>query len=651
MQLRGRDGALVRTPEGAPVAGSGFSFVPTRRLLGRLPTRIVIAASEDAARDLRGSIKVTRLRDTNLLQIACTDADPQLAAAVPNVTASVYRSFSAVRARRAATLRREFLAGQVAQITDSLMAAQQVLADYQARSKTLDPRTEGEALGEASRAAQTDLRTLRFKESVLQSLVHALQTPGNSDEAVRRLVAVSQDLIPAGPELYRKLQGFETERGRLTASRYGYTRQGPGVDALDSLIADTKQEMRQVAEQSLGLLRAQLASAEQRVNELNVREGMLPEQATEFARLKQRADAVEKTFDLLSSKYYEAQTAEAMEGGSVDIAEAAIAPTRPDPRHLGRTLLLALALGVIVGVFAAFALESLDGSIRRVGDAEEVTGMDVIGWIPDSHLRREIPGRSGRGEVRAAALSEAFRSLRTNLRFARTERPRVIAVTSAGPAEGKSTIAENLATTLSHAGASVLLVDADLHRPVMHSRYTLDRSPGLSDVLVGEANLAQAIQDVGEGLSVLPCGTAAPRPGDLLQSSVFADLMRTAREAYTWVVVDTPPILAVSDATSIGMVADGVLLVARVRSTNRHALGQACRLLARCGASSLGLVLNGVPTSRGYGRYSGPGSYYAYSVYGDYSSSSNGQSPAAGSPRLHRLSRRGEGKREESERV
>jgi capsular exopolysaccharide synthesis family protein len=282
-------------------------------------------------------------------------------------------------------------------------------------------------------------------------------------------------------------------------------------------------------------------------------------------------------------------------------------------------LTMGLLIGLFLGVVAAFFLEYLDQTIKSSADVERVLEIPVLGLIPvDPHGHRG--GRDGRhrGAIplisRAAPddpTSEAYRALRTNVTFVSAEQRdlKIICVTSPGPGEGKSTTAANLAITLAQQGAHTLLVDADLRRPLVHRAFNLVQEPGLTDILVGTASLREAIRpNVVPGLDVLPGGALPPNPSELLGSEAMHRLIAELRTQFDYIVFDTPPALAVTDATVLGATADAVILVLRAGETEEIAATRTVELFRRVQARVAGTVLNGVEQQRDR--------YYHYYDYG-----------------------------------
>jgi receptor protein-tyrosine kinase len=256
---------------------------------------------------------------------------------------------------------------------------------------------------------------------------------------------------------------------------------------------------------------------------------------------------------------------------------------------------------------AAF-MEFLDLSVRRVADAEDVTGLSVVGMIPKM-------GAASRDPVSVAIGREAFRSLRTNLHFANGTPPRVIAVSSATPREGKTTVVVNLAASLAEQlhREQVLIIDADLRRPQIHRALGMEKGVGITDVLAGKATLERAIRvsPLNPALHVLSCGTHVANPSEVMSSQSFSNLVEALRNRFGFIVIDTPPLLAATDGAAIAKVVDGTLIVVRADGVDRLAVAHAMQQLRRIGAPLLGVILNGIGTRTGEGRY-------AYSYYEDY---------------------------------
>nr|MDT0657746.1 polysaccharide biosynthesis tyrosine autokinase [Micromonospora sp. DSM 115978] len=264
-------------------------------------------------------------------------------------------------------------------------------------------------------------------------------------------------------------------------------------------------------------------------------------------------------------------------------------PVSPQPvRNLG----LAGALGLVLGVALSVLRGISDNTVRDGSTLRRVAGTPLLGEVPLDNGADPVPLMVGRGANSVQA--EALRKIRTNLRFVDVNEPaRVIAVTSAVQGEGKSTISCNLAIALAEAGWQVLLVDADLRRPRVADYLGLESGAGLTDVLIGEAAVDDVVRPWGDkSLLVLPAGSIPPNPSELLGSKAMADLLLELKGMTDIVIIDTPPLMAVTDGVVVAVQADGALLVTRHGKTTQPQVTAAAQALLAVGARLLGCVLN-----------------------------------------------------------
>jgi receptor protein-tyrosine kinase len=283
---------------------------------------------------------------------------------------------------------------------------------------------------------------------------------------------------------------------------------------------------------------------------------------------------------------------------SVVVVDTAKLPILPSEPRIPRNIALGLVLGLLVGVGSALARARLDRSVKDADEASALVGAPVIGTIVRDRALNKFHTTEGAGTGRTA---EDYRQLRNNLRFlAVDDPPRVIMVSSAVPAEGKTTLVVNLALALSDAGQRVAVVEADLRRPKVTCYLGMVGGAGLTDVLTGRAHLDEVLQRYGDGgVHVLAAGPTPPNPGELLASSHMRALVDKLRGRFDVVLVDAPPLLPVADASGLAPHVDGVLLSVRYGSTDRDQLRQAAATVERAGGRTLAAVLNIVPPKAG----------------------------------------------------
>ncbi|MEO3760957.1 polysaccharide biosynthesis tyrosine autokinase [Mycobacterium sp. B14F4] len=330
-------------------------------------------------------------------------------------------------------------------------------------------------------------------------------------------------------------------------------------------------------------------------------------------RARDIADALSDEFVVMVRELETAEDGTAP-NARVVVEQRASIPDGPVVPNTTRNLLIGLAFGVVVGLGLAFLRDRLDNTVKDRETLCEITGVGLVGSIPLDKERRKSPAISFDSDH--SAISEAFRKLRTNLQFLAVDNPpRVIVVTSSVPGEGKSTTAINIALALAEGEHNVVLVDSDLRRPRLDHYLGLVGRVGFSTVLAGRASLDDVLQTTRfPRLTVLTSGAVPPNPSELLGSMAAQKVMGELRSRFDYVVVDSCPLLAVTDAAILAADADGVLLVARFGQTKREQVAHAVRNLEDVGAPLLGAIFTMTP-SRGNDSYS-------YSYYGDRTAAS-----------------------------
>jgi len=318
------------------------------------------------------------------------------------------------------------------------------------------------------------------------------------------------------------------------------------------------------------------------------------------------------TLSSLANNYNQIRIAEAQATNNVVIAKPAVAPLSPIRPRTMTNVLLALIVGGMLAVGAAFLVEYLDDTVKSPDDVTRVTGLSTLGAIARLKDAAGTQRQLIAWVQTKAPETEAFRTLRTNIQFSSVDKPiRTLLVTSSGPGEGKSTTAANLAVVMAQTGQKVILVDTDLRRPVIHKTFGVPNNVGITTALLAgqDIDLAAYVQPTEiENLTILTSGPIPPNPSELLGSHRMAHVIEQLSQAADLVIFDTPPVLVVTDASVLGRQVDGVLLVADAGGTREQALVQTVGELRKTGVNILGIALNRLDSrSRGY--------YYYYYYY------------------------------------
>jgi succinoglycan biosynthesis transport protein ExoP len=669
--------AWVRPGEGVQLPGVSFRLDSEAASTPKLVVEVgsYVRAIEATSR----SLQVYRpSRDALVLRLAYSDEDRDLAYQVPNLVVRRFIERRQESLQQDAHSTVEFLHRQIDTVALQLRTSEDSLRSYRERHHITDP--EAEAGDQISRlmtlqAQRTTLDAERTALSQLLAEVDAKAAAAGSAEAspYRQLLAFPTLLQSrAATEVLQTLSNVEQERSVLLARRLP---SDPDVQALTDRVNELQMQLRQVVVTYLQSLSNQVATLDAAVGRYQRELAAVPEKELEIARLARKPQVLAGLSSELQTRLKEAEIAQAARDPSVTLVDPAVQPLRPNASNRFARVLAGLLGGLILGVGVAVIKDARDKSVHTQSDLRSATGLPVLGLIPRISGQavpvaliadkrparaapRQLPARSPQerawtflrdvsddpadldtesalapqpsdrlvhiaaSEV-GGAVAEAYGILQTNIVFARSDRPvKIILLTSPLPGEGKTTSAINLALTLAQRGLKVLLIDADLRRGMLHGVFENLPGPGLSEVLEGKETFARAhgIAAVGQDYTMhyLTAGKPDGSPSGLVASHEMRGLLERLREEYDAIVVDSPPVNVVTDASLLASLADGVIVVARSGVTEPGALTCALEQLEHVGAPVLGMVLNDVDPKRD----AAYGGSYRYHDYGRYAHSS-----------------------------
>jgi polysaccharide biosynthesis transport protein len=587
-----------------------------RRFLGKAPTPPVDSQGlplSPAAAALRSRISVEPLPGGRLVNLSFSAYEPALAAKVANTLAELYiaqtKELRSLNSSEATDWLSDRLAEQRKKVEEAEKAVleyqeQHGLSDYrEGSSGAEDPETSLENAVMSARmeriAKETLLGQVRSLPAWQLASVPAIATSAGVQEARSHVADLQADVSRLGETLGERHPEMVRARSELQAAQ---EKLGAEVrSALRALEAEL-----QAARAKEGRLEADLAGARQQGLETS-------RKAIEYVALKREVESNKQLFQSLMSRSKETGLESELKSSNVRIVERAEVPGAPVSPQRGRNYRWAFLIGLGLGIGLALLFEHVDNTVKTPEDVKEM-GLSFLGMVPTVEVR---PGASGVVQPVTAkgpesAVAEAYRVLRTNLVFSSASGTgRVLVITSPNPGEGKTTTTANLAVALALNGSKVLVVDADLRRPTLHHHFRIGKTPGLSDLIVARAQASEAIQATRfKGLQVLPCGYAAPNPAELLGSANMREILQALRSCYDWVLVDTPPVLAMADTPVLCPLVDGVVLILAAEESPRPAVSRAVDQVMGVGGKVTGVVLNRVDLRRN--------SYYYGQYYGEY---------------------------------
>jgi capsular exopolysaccharide synthesis family protein len=546
-------------------------------------------------------LTISPVRNSRLVDVRYQLSDPAVAAAVANSIATNYieqdLAYRFTASRDATDWLGERLSEQRAQVEQAELALQQYreqneaialedsqnivvqkLADLNAavtRAKT--ERLQKEAIYRQIEAAQQDSARLDTFPAILGNTF--IQTQKTELAALQRQQAqLAERLGERHPEMVKIRSAIQNAEAELR------TEVAKVVQAVR-----TEYQAALVQEKSLAAALDQQKSEALAMN----RKGI------EYSVLEREVESGRQIYQSLMQRAKETSVTGELKSSNVRVVDRAEIPRQPVSPRVFFSLVLALFGGGFVACGLVFFFEYLDSRIKTPEEIEARLGLPAIGLIPALGKNwREVDPLLSKGVP--PDFAEAFKALRTNVLFSAAEKGcRVVVLTSSGPSEGKTIVASNLAIGVAYAGQRVLLIDGDLRRPRVHSVFAYEQEPGLSNALVGDAKISVAVHktDVA-GLCVLTAGRVPPNAAELLGSRRFKELLNSIREQFDWVVIDSPPVMAVTDANILANLADSVVFVVGADMTSHHIARRAVDQLTRASAVFAGAVLNRVQIHR-----------------------------------------------------
>jgi capsular exopolysaccharide synthesis family protein len=347
----------------------------------------------------------------------------------------------------------------------------------------------------------------------------------------------------------------------------------------------------------------------------------MQDNAIRYNILKREADTNKELYKGLLQRMKEAGVSAGITASNIQVVDRAELPRTPFKPNKRLNLLLAVVVGLFLGVGLAFFFEYLDNTVKTPEDIEQLIRLPSFGMVPEIsyHRRKQLEsGTSYPVELITfghpkSMLSEAYRNIRTSILLSFSEKPpKRIAITSPNPAEGKTTTVINTAISLSQTGAKVIIVDSDLRKPRVHKVFNEDNGVGLSNFLSGHTGLESIIKNTEiPNLYYIPAGPIPPNPSELIGSNLFKNMVDSLGEQFDHIVFDSPPVLGFADSIILSTIVDGIIIVALGGKTPRETLQRAKEVLYQVNGKILGVVINRVDIQRSeYGYY-----YYRYHYY------------------------------------
>ncbi len=634
-------GAVIRNPSEHLNLAARADFV------GAVPPQI--DPVEQATSVLRQRVVVEPVKYSRLVLIKVEDTNAERAKYISDAIADAYREKNLEGAKEASSQAFDWLKGQVGTVHSELERSENALHDFKQRHEL--PST---SINEASNMVRLEMQNhtetlsrVQSRKEEIQSRLRGLSKVSDNEPdelpASELLNNIYLQKLRADYQSSKKKYQDLVDRGKGEKHDDVKAAKGEYTDARKALLIEVR-NIKGSVEQDLANVQKQesgesglLSGARKRAVDLTMKE-------IEYRRLDRAREQNEKLYAFLLERLKEADLAKMMRVNNVEVIDYATVPRVAIRPRVSLSVLLGLFVGLAMGALLAWLREQLDRSLKTPDELEQILGVTFLGLLP--HYDRDEDQKQRKGQPRRRApltappelivherprsgVAEAARTVRTNLLFMNPDKPyQVMLVSSAAPSEGKTTIACSLAIALAQSGQRVCIIDCDLRRPRIHRIFGRQGDAGVTNVIVGDAALDEVARPtIIDNLWSIPAGPIPPNPADLLHSERFRKFLQDLRSRFDRVVIDSPPLVAVTDAAIISQQVDGCIFVIRAFKTDKHVARQGVRSLRDVGAPLAGAVLNAV--SFGRHEYSHYYHYYAYRKEG-YESVEQGDDASEG---------------------
>jgi tyrosine-protein kinase Etk/Wzc len=638
--VRDKDGNLIGTGKsGTLLKEKDFSLL-LNNIKGQKGDsfRLSLASFNATAEGLRRSIKANEVgRMTGIIRASYASTDPVLAKNVVNelVTAYINRSVDVKASESARTV--AFLENQLKELSGELNTSEDKLQNYKSKTGIMQLDSEANTIITKISEMEKERASVAIQRQQLDFAASSMKNAMRKGEVYSPGSLGADSSGMAMSALSAKLSELQIQKSELlskyTPEHYAVKTVQTQIDAVQKKILAILETSRNNLVKQEQVISGQLSAYDSKIKKL-------PAAEQDLATLTRVSKVNSDMYTFLLQKHEEARIAKESTISNLDIVDPANLPEWPIKPNILQNLLLGLIGGLAAGIGLAFLQEYMDDTIKDPDQAKRATGICMLatippfirhesarGALPDAKTLPQIAGRntvSGETvskkdylithEEPKSLASEAFRTLRTGLHFtAINKNKKTMLFTSSFPREGKSTVSSNTAIVMAQTGAKVLIVDCDLRRSSLHEKFGCAKTPGLSEVLTRDLIAEQAINQTAiPGLDLLCAGTTPPNPSELLGSEEMRQLLTSQRDKYDYIVIDAPPVLAVTDAPVLTMVSDVVVLVMEAGRVPIKAAQHMREILGRLNAPIAGIVMND-KTGKGE-QYS----YYGRSYYGGY---------------------------------
>ena len=563
--------------------------------------------ASDPINAFRGMVHIDPIKDTGIVEISLEGTNPEEVATWTNTVAESYVDRNLELAVQAASTAVQSLLKETEPLRARLQDSQKDTFDFAEKANLYVPENQQKITNEKLSTFQEELTKTQVRKGMLESLLRQVESVRRSGGAFDSIPEISADKTVQ--ELTHERVGLEREYQRLLITfkdkHVKVLEMKTELDKLNQKINAEAERIVSNFKAEYGIIVDRQRELAREINDTRSESLQINQKATGYEALRGEATEAKRIYDLISNRMKEIDISASLMTNNLRILDRAPVPKVAVKPRTVLNMAVGMVLALLLGIAAVFFLDYLDNTIRTSEDVEQFLGLNLLAIVP-----RET-------EATRNAVREAYQTLRTSLLFSRKSRKSNAAlVTSSGPQEGKSQTTVQLARTLASAGERVVVVDCDLRRPTIHQRLNIAREQGVTNfILSPEDHLDAYLKPTSiPNLSAITCGPIPPNPAEVFGHERFAALLEELKRRFDWVLIDSPPVVSLADASILASMVDLVMFVIKHNGNDKELIRRSVTTLRKVSPHVVGAVLNSVDLERSHYR-----DYYylGYYYYGE----------------------------------
>lgn len=576
-----------------------------------------ISVVDAIAEMVRSGLTVSAVEETKIVELSFMSSNPELAAMISNATAQAYKDQLLEMKMQASKYNMKWMSIKGEEEAAKLKKIKKALNDYMKANDIVTIEDRVTIIPQKLAELSNGLAQAETRQNEIATIYKKITKSINDFQELETIPVIADDpALKTIRDMILKADQNIMEQSKKYGPKHPImVRVNSELKVLES---KRNQEIRRIiktVENRYDLAKSNTQDLRNLLDKTKKEAVSLNERFVQYGILKREIENHQNLFNALISRTSEQSITEKAQNINVWVVEKAQVPQIPSKPNKKRNILLGIIMGLFGGIGLALFIEYLDNTIKTPDDIEERYNIPVLATISQSKNKIESLYKVVIDEP-SSALAESFKSLRAPILLSSSDSPpKAILITSMAPKDGKTTIATNLATAIAESGSEVLLIDCDLRRPMLHKIFGIENNKGLSTFIAGTSDI-KIVQNVqSRNLSIITSGPIPPNPSELLISKRLKELVQVLKDKFDFIIIDTPPLISVSDTLTVSKIVDASLIVTRFGKTTYEMMNHGLKQMAGIESKVIGTVINAVDEKKSgyhyYYHYNKAYQYYA----------------------------------------